>query len=245
MISRGSMGKQLTGNRVTKMAKGGATKSPSGASKGSASASKASAAKGGAKPAAKSGGSAGGKTINTSSVKSGRGDGGGGGFLGRAAQAVRGALSGGGDKKFTTVTDPQTGKSYSKPSYGALSFKGLTSNDPANVARNRAAAAKYAAMEAARPARSDAEERRSLERRKQAEERMKGTQPQTPSAPAGPTYTFAPPPPGYRPGIDPEWGYGIAPLSATVSTPVTSPTPKVGLSTRMNKGGVVRKGKKK
>lgn len=38
------------------------------------------------------------------------------------------------DAKFM---DTRTGQSYAAPSYGAFSFKGLTSNDPANVARNR------------------------------------------------------------------------------------------------------------
>lgn len=38
------------------------------------------------------------------------------------------------DAKFM---DTRTGQSFAAPSYGALSFKGLTSNDPANVARNR------------------------------------------------------------------------------------------------------------
>lgn len=42
------------------------------------------------------------------------------------------------------VTDPKTGQSYAAPSYSAFSVKGLTSTDPANVARNREAAAMYA-----------------------------------------------------------------------------------------------------
>jgi hypothetical protein len=33
--------------------------------------------------------------------------------------------------------DTRTGKSFAAPEYGAFSFRGLTSNDPANVARNR------------------------------------------------------------------------------------------------------------
>lgn len=47
--------------------------------------------------------------------------------------------------KTSTVTDPKTGQTYATPSYSAFSFKGLTSTDPANVARNREAAAMYAA----------------------------------------------------------------------------------------------------
>lgn len=186
MISRSNMGKQLTGNRTKKMAKGGATASKSGA------------AKGGSAPAAKSGGSAAGKTINTSSVKPSSG--GGGGMLSNITNAVRGAFAG--NKKFTTVTDPKTGMSYAKPSYGAFSLKGLTSTDPANVARNRAAAAKYAALEAARPSRS--------------ENRVAQQNPVTPAAPAAPatpvtpvtpTMMYVPAPTGYRPGIDPEHQY--------------------------------------
>lgn len=47
--------------------------------------------------------------------------------------------SGGGGK----VTDPKTGLTYDAPSYSASSFRGLTSTDPANVARNREAAQRY------------------------------------------------------------------------------------------------------
>lgn len=42
-----------------------------------------------------------------------------------------------GSGKDTQYMDTRTGQRYNEPSYGALSFKGLTSNDPANVARNR------------------------------------------------------------------------------------------------------------
>lgn len=174
------MGKQLTGNRTKKMAKGGAT------------ASKSSAAKGGAAPAAKTGGSAAGKTVNTSSVKAGGRDG--GGMLSNITNAVRGAFAG--NKKFSTVTDPKTGMSYAKPSYGAFSLKGLTSTDPANVARNRAAAAKYAALEAARPSRS--------ENRVAQQNPVTPAAPAAPAAPVTPTMVYVPPPPGYRPGVDPE-----------------------------------------
>ena len=50
------------------------------------------------------------------------------------------------DAKFT---DTRTGQSYAAPSYGAFSFKGLTSNDPANVARNRYGREGLEAMRAA------------------------------------------------------------------------------------------------
>jgi len=188
MISRSGMGKQLTGNRTKKMAAGG-----------KASASKSSASKGGAKPAAKSGGSAAGKTINTSSTR--RNEGGGGMFSG-IRSAVSNALSGG--KKLNTVTDPKTGQSYAKPTYGGMSMKGLTSSDPANVARNRAAAANYAAMEAARTRGADMRRDPAA-----AAAAVKPTTPaaETPVTPGKPTMVYTPPPSSYRPGVDPEWNY--------------------------------------
>jgi hypothetical protein len=42
-----------------------------------------------------------------------------------------------------TVTDPKTGQTHNRPDYSATSVRGLTSNDPANVARNREGAARY------------------------------------------------------------------------------------------------------
>ena len=42
-----------------------------------------------------------------------------------------------GTGKDTRYIDTVTGKSYAAPSYGAFSFKGLTSTDPGNVLRNR------------------------------------------------------------------------------------------------------------
>lgn len=58
-----------------------------------------------------------------------------------------------GTGKDTRYIDTVTGKSYATPSYGAFSFKGLTSNDPANVARNRYGREAFDAMRAARDAR--------------------------------------------------------------------------------------------
>jgi hypothetical protein len=58
------------------------------------------------------------------------------------------------DAKFM---DTRTGQSFAAPSYGAFSFKGLTSTDPANVARNRYGAERAMAadrqLEALRPGR--------------------------------------------------------------------------------------------
>jgi hypothetical protein len=53
----------------------------------------------------------------------------------------------GSDKRYI---DTRTGQSYAEPKYSAFSAKGLTSSDPANVARNRAAAQMYADIAAKR-----------------------------------------------------------------------------------------------
>jgi hypothetical protein len=53
-----------------------------------------------------------------------------------------------GTGKDARFMDTRTGQSYAAPEYGAFSFRGLTSNDPANVARNRAGVAQMNAMRA-------------------------------------------------------------------------------------------------
>lgn len=58
-----------------------------------------------------------------------------------------------GTGKDTRFMDTRTGQSYAAPSYGAFSFKGLTSTDPANVARNRYGREGLEAMRADRDAR--------------------------------------------------------------------------------------------
>lgn len=55
-----------------------------------------------------------------------------------------------GSGKNVQYMDTKTGKSYAAPSYGAFSLKGLTSTDPANVARNRYGREALDAMNAAR-----------------------------------------------------------------------------------------------
>lgn len=57
-----------------------------------------------------------------------------------------------GTGKDARFMDTRTGQSFAAPSYGAFSFKGLTSTDPANVARNRYGRENLAAMSAARNA---------------------------------------------------------------------------------------------
>ena len=165
-----------------KMAVGGATKS------GSSSASKSTAAKGAATPASKSGSSAAGKTMAVSAAQKSS-----------ALANAKSALTGG--SKFTTVTDPKTGMSYANPSYRGLSVKGLTSTDPANVARNRAAAANYAAIEAARGPRSDSSERMAGLRGPSG---LAGPARNAAMTPAAPAMMYVPAPAGYRPGVDPE-----------------------------------------
>jgi len=51
-----------------------------------------------------------------------------------------------GTGKDTRYMDTKTGKSYATPEYSPLSFRGLTSTDPANVARNRYGAERMNAM---------------------------------------------------------------------------------------------------
>ena len=92
------------------------------------------------------------------------------GFFGDLGKALGGgggggAGGGGGDRRkedktarSNKVTDPNTGKTYDKPSYGAASVKGLTSKDPANVARNQEAAARYNQMEKNKPESKDKKE---------------------------------------------------------------------------------------
>lgn len=169
-----------------KMAKGGKTES-----RGSVSASKGS------------------NTSRQATSASPRGGGGGGLFSG-IGSAIRGALSGGAGRS-PTVTDPKTGQSYARPSYGGMSLKGLTSTDPANVARNRAAAANYAQMQ-----RRDAMLARG-DGRANPQNSLAGTvtpdvQAGQPAVPPVTGRVYTPPSAGYRPGIDPEWqSYQVRP----------------------------------
>lgn len=57
-----------------------------------------------------------------------------------------------GTGKDTRYMDTRTGQSFAAPSYGAFSFRGLTSTDPANVARNRYGREALDAMRAEREA---------------------------------------------------------------------------------------------
>ena len=98
-------------------------------------------------------------------------------------------------KKFATggtVTDPKTGKTYDSPSYGGASIKGLTSTDPANVARNREAAARYASMPSSGSGNGNG---------------MMSTASAAPATRTVQTRTYTPPPAGYDAGKSGEWNY--------------------------------------
>ena len=97
------------------------------------------------------------------------------------------------------------------PSYKGASIKGLTSKDPANVARNRAGAARYASKSeriAASGKDSNADKAATMAA-------YRASRPVAPepakAAPAAatpkPTMTAVKPPAGYRPGVDPEFRY--------------------------------------
>jgi hypothetical protein len=208
------MGKQLTGNRTKKMATGGKasqSKSKSSTSKSVSSRPAPSSNK------SKTGGSAAGKTISTSNSRPNAG--GGRGLLGGIGDAVRniGQNFKSSLKPSPTVTDPKTGQSFDRPNYRGLSMKGLTSTDPANVARNREAAARYAAQDAARARMESGGARRGAEQKAALTD--SSTPPVTPTVPTTST-AVAPgrgmmmPPSTYRPGIDPEWNYRTQPTVA-------------------------------
>jgi len=133
-----------------------------------------------------------------------------------------------GTRNDRSYLNTKTGVQLAAPKYKAASIKGLTSSDPANVARNRAGAENISRMEA----------RRDMGRNKQvigdnngpAANRLADSTAApvipTRAAPTAAPRTFVPAPVGYRPGIDPEHRYYQA-------------------ATPMKKGGKVKpKGKK-
>ena len=114
-----------------------------------------------------------------------------------------------GTSKNRSYLNTKTNVQTPAPKYKAASIKGLTSSDPANVARNRAGAENISRMEA----------RRDMGRNKQTEGTGYGNREATMAAPIIPDVptsratpavaprTFVPAPVGYRPGIDPEHRY--------------------------------------
>lgn len=167
-----------------------------------------------------------------------------------------------------TYSDTRTGQSSAAPKFSGASIKGLTSKDPGNVARNRAGAAKYgtmsermaasnrdgnadkaaamAASRAARPAAAQAS--RSLF----AEAAKKAAAAQSTAPKPGMLATKAPP--GYRPGIDPEYNYRAgapagAPTSAMAPRPamaaMAAPIARVKPTITLAKGGRAKPKRKK
>ena len=70
------------------------------------------------------------------------------GGLGNAVRDLVRSVTGGGKASGGGGGGADQGQAANKPSYSAMSVKGLTSSDPANVARNQAAAKMYADMPA-------------------------------------------------------------------------------------------------
>jgi len=128
------------------------------------------------------------------------------------------------------------GKDTKGPSF---SVKGFTSKDPANVARNRAGAAKYATKSeriaasgkdsnadkaAAQAAYRTASARPGLNQSASAAAaaRKVGVPPAAPK----PGMMATKPPAGYRPGIDPEYNY----RSATAGAPTAAMAPRPAMA---------------
>lgn len=161
-----------------------------------------------------------------------------------------------------TYRDTASGKSYDAPKYGGASVKGLTSKDPANVARNRAGAAKYSSVKdriasSNRDGNADKAAARAAERSNRPTSAMAGRSlfadaAKKAAAAPRPAMT-ARPPAGYRPGIDPEYNFSTgAPAAATAPRPtptMAAPRPaptitRVQPTITLAKGGRA-KGKKK
>lgn len=150
-----------------------------------------------------------------------------------------------GTGKNKAFLDTRTGVKTAAPKFGAFSFRGLTSTDPANVARNRAGAARMAAMNASR------DRDRGSDRPAAAAAPATPTTSQTlasagapPTAPAAPRMVYTPPPAGYRPGIDPEHKFYQPAAGGGLSSTGMGAALPIG-AMLMKKGGKVKpKGKK-
>lgn len=81
------------------------------------------------------------------------------GGLGNAVRDLVRSVTGGGKTSGGGGGGADQGQAANKPSYSAMSVKGLTSSDPANVARNQAAAKMYADQEKNKPASKDRPEK--------------------------------------------------------------------------------------
>ena len=71
-----------------------------------------------------------------------------GGGVGNALRDLGRSITGSGNTSSGGGGGADSGQAANQPSYSAFSVKGLTSSDPANVARNQAAAKMYADMPA-------------------------------------------------------------------------------------------------
>lgn len=124
-----------------------------------------------------------------------------------------------GTGKDTRYMDTRTGQSYAAPSYGAFSFRGLTSTDPANVARNRYGAERAMSAQSGRdgPSASD----RGIASLPAAQQETPATPPRTPAelaaigAPNRPMAPIFVAPPTYTAydqldQLGPVGGYGTA-----------------------------------
>ena len=171
-----------------------------------------------------------------------------------------------------SYSDTKTGNTYNAPKYGGASVKGLTSKDPANVARNREGASRYdnkseRIASATKDGNADKAAARAAERdARPADTAAAAKKTEVAEKPAAPKQRMAvtKAPEGYRPGIDPEYNYitGTGETSAPTSkakyanTKIPEPTitlddtqrksPKTmygAASLKMARGGKVR-GKK-
>lgn len=203
MMGRSSMGKQLTGNRTKKMAGGGAAQSGQRAERGSGSANSVGASRGSS--------SAGSKSSSASRSSAGSKSSGAAKSLAPATSArpaAKPSVVAVGSGKDKAYLDTRTGVKTAAPSYGAFSLKGLTSSDPANVARNRAGVERLNRLDAQREMGASrgegvaARTAAAVEKAKVAEA-VKAA----PVVPNAPTRVYTPAPMGYRPGVDPEWNY--------------------------------------
>jgi len=78
-----------------------------------------------------------------------------GGGFGNAVRDLVRSVTGGGNTSGGGGGGADSGRAANKPSYSAMSVKGLTSSDPANVARNQAAAKMYNEQEKNKPESKD------------------------------------------------------------------------------------------
>lgn len=149
------------------------------------------------------------------------------------------AVGSGKDKAYL---DTRTGVKTAAPSYSAFSLKGLTSSDPANVARNRAGVERLNRLDAQRELGASRGDGPAMAAKAAATPATTTPTATTPVAPKAPPRVYTPAPAGYRPGIDPEWNYYQA---APAAAGVTGMGLK-GMGTMLlKKGGKVKpKGKK-